>query len=324
MADANPNRLGQINNAGDTDAIFLEMFSGEVLEAFETANKFLPRTYNKTVTSGKSFQFPAMGNTSAVYHTPGAQLLGQDSIKQAEITIAIDKKLLTHEFIADIDEAKNHWETRGRYAGKMGYALAKAMDQHILIESVLGARASATVSGEAGGAQKITDGNLNSTTTTDRAQAWIDVLFEAAEDLDGNDAPEEGRFVALTPADYYALVQAVQTNGFSAVHSDYGTDGSFSKGKIYNIANIELVKTNNLTQTDQSGGTGVYEEHPIDGSEVAGVVSCRDAVGVVRLMDLAVQSEFQIERQGTLLVASYAVGIGYLRPECLIELDHTA
>jgi len=322
MADANPNRLGQVNNAGATDALFLEMFSGEVLEEFETKNKFLPRTYNKTVTSGKSFQFPAVSNTTAVYHTPGAQLLGQDSIKQAEITIDIEKKLLTHEFIADIDEAKNHYEIRGRYARKMGYALAKAMDQHILIEGLLGARASATLSGDDGGT-KITDANLNSATNTDRAQAWIDSLFESAEELDEHDAPEEGRFCALPPEDYYVLVQTVQTNGFSAVNRDYGTDGSFSQGTIYNIAGIELVKTNNLTQTDQSAGAGIYEEHAIDGSEVAGLVGCQDAIGVVRLMDLAVQSEFQIERQGTLMVASYAVGIGYLRPECLIELDHT-
>ena len=44
------------------------------------------------------------------------------------------------------------------------------------------------------------------------------------------------------------------------------------------------------------------------------------AVGTVKLLDLATESEYQIERQGTLFVAKYAMGHGILRPECAIEL----
>jgi hypothetical protein len=51
-----------------------------------------------------------------------------------------------------------------------------------------------------------------------------------------------------------------------------------------------------------------------------GIVSHSAAVGTVKLLDLATESEYQIERQGTLFVAKYAMGHGILRPECAIEL----
>jgi hypothetical protein len=34
MANANPNRLGQIQNAGDDKALFFKQYAGEVLTSF--------------------------------------------------------------------------------------------------------------------------------------------------------------------------------------------------------------------------------------------------------------------------------------------------
>ena len=44
------------------------------------------------------------------------------------------------------------------------------------------------------------------------------------------------------------------------------------------------------------------------------------AVGTVKLMDLAVESEYDIRRQGTLMVAKYAMGHGVLRPEAAVGI----
>ena len=46
----------------------------------------------------------------------------------------------------------------------------------------------------------------------------------------------------------------------------------------------------------------------------------REAIGTVKLLDLATESEYQIERQGTLFVAKYAMGHGVLRSECAVEV----
>jgi hypothetical protein len=48
------------------------------------------------------------------------------------------------------------------------------------------------------------------------------------------------------------------------------------------------------------------------------------AVGCVKLLDLATESEYLIERQSTLFVAKYAMGLGVLRPESAVVVNTTA
>jgi hypothetical protein len=45
-----------------------------------------------------------------------------------------------------------------------------------------------------------------------------------------------------------------------------------------------------------------------------------EAVGTVKLIDLAVETEYDMRRQGYLTLAKYAMGHGILRPECAVEI----
>ena len=54
MASANPNRLGQVKNQGDELALFLKVFGGEVLTAYENNNVTQGRVMEKNIQSGKS------------------------------------------------------------------------------------------------------------------------------------------------------------------------------------------------------------------------------------------------------------------------------
>jgi len=62
-------RLGQVNGAGDDRALFLKLYAGEVLTAFEEKNIFMGLHRTRTIASGKSAQFPLTGVASAKYHT---------------------------------------------------------------------------------------------------------------------------------------------------------------------------------------------------------------------------------------------------------------
>lgn len=53
MADNAVNRLGQVNNLGVDDALFLKIF-GEVLASFAKSTTFLNRHYTRTISKGKS------------------------------------------------------------------------------------------------------------------------------------------------------------------------------------------------------------------------------------------------------------------------------
>ena len=315
MADATVSRLGQINgSASDNTALFLKVFGGEVLAALEKNTITLNRHTIRTISSGKSAQFPATGRITSSYHTPGTEILGS-AVLANERVITIDGLLISAAFIADIDEAMNHYEVRSIYSTEMGRQLGYVWDENVFSEIILGARASATVTGLSGGST-ITDSNMGSTTLATKADALGKALYAAAQVLDEKDITEDGRYAAFRPAEYYALVQAVQSGGFSAINTLYGGRGSYAEGEIVKVAGIEILKSNILPITNLSAKT----YHGVNASTTKGVVWTKDAVGTVKLLDLSMQSEWDIRRQGTLMVARYAMGHGFLRPECCVEL----
>ena len=56
MANATAARIGQINQSGAVDALFLKVFAGEVLATFDRVNVMLDKHMVRTITSGKSAQ----------------------------------------------------------------------------------------------------------------------------------------------------------------------------------------------------------------------------------------------------------------------------
>ena len=346
--DTSPSRVGQVNSAGDVDALFLKKFSGEILQTFEESNIFKPLHTVRTIDSGKSAQFPVTGVASADYHTPGENIADSGNsylsdIKKAEKVITIDKMLLASTFLSNIDDVKNHYDIRSVYANELGKALAVRFDTAIAKTFLAAARDSANLTTTSAGStydvagEAFGRGNLDPTAVdTFTGAQLVGALFAAAQRLDEQDVPSDGRFCVLRPAEYYKLVTGADaSNTFSltsAINSDIGGQGSIASGNVPQIAGISLYKSNHLPSTDLSGGAGVDAGSSNDvfgGNGVGydgdfrntfGIVSHSAAVGTVKLLDLATESEYQIERQGTLFVAKYAMGHGILRPECAIEL----
>lgn len=316
MAAATPNRLGEVNNGGGaTDALFLKMYAGMVLAAFARKNQFESRAFVKTITAGKSSQFPAIGRASGSYHTPGAELTGGE-INHNEVVITIDGQYVSDLFIAEYDELVNHFDVRSKYAEEQGRKLATLLDEHILIELFNGSQASATVTGLPGGTELI-DANLGSATDTTQVTALVDFIRASAQQLDENDAPDEGRFCVLKPEQYYLLVNTAQTNGFSAINADYRGEGSLADGKILRIDGIDIVKTNNLPQSDLAA-SGDYTHHNAQMADVVSLVGVNDCVGITKLQGIKLSVHDDPRRLGTLMVAKMLMGVGPLRPECCI------
>ena len=94
--------------------------------------------------------------------------------------------------------------------------------------------------------------------------------------------------------------------------------GDYGKRMLTSIAGAEMVWTNNMPNTNNiTTGPTAYQG---DFSNTIALIMHKSAVGTVRLMDLAVESEYDIRRQGTLVVAKMAVGSKYLRPDACIEI----
>lgn len=311
MANATVLNIGQVNGAGATDALFLKIFGGEVLTAFETECVTRDKHFVRQIAHGKSAQFPATWKVTAGYHTPGAEIVGQTS-NVNERVITIDDLLLASVFIPNIDEAKNHFDYRSIYSTEAGRALAINWDKNVLQTGVNAARASATVSGAFGGTSLTSTGTLYKTSATDLQSGIYAVMQAFAE----KDVPLGQKHCFLKPAQYYLLAQDK-----NLVNMDWAQgNGNYAEGKVYKVAGVPLVMTNNLPTTNIASGPTAYQG---DFTKTAALIMDPSAVGTLKLLDLQTEMAWDIRRQGTLIVAKYLMGHGILRPECAAELKTT-
>lgn len=203
----------------------------------------------------------------------------------------------------------NHYDVRGEYSFQLGQALAIAADKNLIQLVALAARAATTVEDGYGGSS-LTNAGYDATADT-LAQG----IFDASQILDEKDIPASDRYCILKPKHYNLLVQSSK-----AIHRDFGGSGDYASGKVHMIDSVRIIKSNHVPSANLSQVAGTNNTYHGDFTNTIGVVFHRSAVGTVKLMDLAVEHEYEIRRQGTLFVAKYAQGSGILRPEAAVEL----
>ena len=328
-------RLGQVNATGDANALFLKVFSGEVLSTFAAANKFMDKGIVRTISSGKSAQFPVVGTASAAWHTPGESVISDtdagggaylSSVNQNEREIFIDDCLVSGVMIDDLDSLKNHWDHRSEYSSLIGRALAKEADQHILATALAaGLTETANVTGGPTNAI-ITDADADTS-----LDSFVGSIFTAAEQMDLVDIPKEDRWCAVAPGQYYNLA-GVDSKLVNRDYTDAG-NGDIASGVVLRIAGFNIVATNNFGSGDLSavadsgslndvfGGDGIGYNG--NWTNVEALCFHRSAIGTVKMSDLQVLADYQTDRLAWLLVARYAMGHSYLRPEAATVIKST-
>lgn len=316
-----PSRIGQKgNDTSNKQALFLKVFSGEVLTTYNAATALKDRVRVRKISSGKSAQFPSIGKIAAEYHTPGSVLTGSQ-VPHNEVVISIEKMLVSSAFIANIDEAMTHYEVRSEYSKQMGQALAQTYDRQVIALAAKtctdGSQGTSVFdSTKTAGAKKVKPDANTDASATDIEEA----IYKGAVHFDECNVPAEDRFVLVTPQVYYDLL----TDGSARlIDRDFsGNNGNVAGGSIMQVAGMQVVKSNNLALNLAAGSTELSDT-PIPANEQADNTTLKalcmhkDAMGVVQLMDLASEAEYDIRRQGTLMVSKMAFGTGVLRPEAM-------
>jgi hypothetical protein len=313
-------RLGVVNTTTDgswaqDNNLFLQTFAGEVLTAFRKATIFEPLHTVRTIASGKSASFPIIGLNSAAYHTPGTMLIGS-RVKHAEAVIKIDDKLTSNVFIADIDEAKNHYDVRAPYSTEMGNALAYTFDRNIAAMVAKAARTATNFNTDLPGGTRIKIVATSKAAITGAQLATA--LFSAAQKMDENNLYENDRYCVLAPAEYYKLVQTTDV-----INRDWGGAGAYADGTVLRVAGITILKSNHLPTTNRSAASGEQNDYSANFTDSVALAFNKQAVGTVKLMDLKMEqtgSDVHALWQGTFMVASMALGTNILRPDCAVEI----
>ncbi|AGG91297.1 major capsid protein, partial [Synechococcus phage S-RIP1] len=141
-------QLGQANLAGDTRALYLKLFSGEMFKGFQHNTIARDLVMKRTLKNGKSLQFIYTGRTKSEFHTPGNSILGDSNNAPpvAEKTITVDDLLISSAFVYDLDETLSHYDLRSEISRKIGYALAEKYDRYIFRAITRGARQASPIS----------------------------------------------------------------------------------------------------------------------------------------------------------------------------------
>ena len=331
-------RLGATNGGSDKRSLFLKQFAGEVLTSFEERNIFMPLHRVRTISNGKSAQFPVTGTSSAAYHTAGDTIYG-GSVNASEITVTVDDLLVSSTFVPKIDEAMNHYDVRSIYSAEMGNALSNAADKNIasiIYQSATGAGTAdqevqwtnadfaGLSNGSTGAKGKIDIANTAAEGTASyTAQNIVDGIINSLMQFDKHDVTGE-KYCVLSPEAYYTLMGADST----AINRDQGGNGSVAGGNVPTVGGVKILMSNHLPSADngsvplnESGrGATPYTGSDAFDADLKGMVFTKDAAATVKLLDLGVESEYQIERQGTLMVAKYAMGHNALRNKAAIAL----
>lgn len=327
MANATVSRLGLVNATGTSfDALFLKVFSGEVLTAFGQNNIFDERLHTvRTIASGKSASFPVLGTASAAYHVIGEPLVGANQIKANEKIINIDDMLISQAVVAKLDELKNHYDVRSIYSAELGKALAKAYDQNVAKTICNASRASTTLTGGNGGlVLTLPTGNTNSAAVT--GDELVAAIYDIAQEFDARDIPPTDRFCVLPPAEYYKIPESATR----IIDTDFNPqgNGSVAAGRVSMVAGIPVMMSNNVPQSNvASSPSGTNNSYAGDDSKTLGMVFHKSAVGTVKLQDMTTEisgADYGIMYQSTLLLAKYALGHGILRPECAATIKLSA
>lgn len=313
MSNFTVSRPGLVAGGSDARELFLKIFAGEVLTAFETQTVLKTLTRFRTITHGKSASFPLIWKASVAYHTPGTELDGQ-VIKHNEKVITIDELLTSTVFIADIDEAMNHYDVRGPYSTEMGRALALAYDKNVNRCLILSARGGAQIAGEpdsAGGYIQDADGATN-------ASSLADAIIDAKRALEEKDVPVESMQVnaIVKPVLWYALSKETT----KVMNRDIGS-GDWSRGIVPLIGGVKVYKSNAFVfGTDDSANTDIPAAYRGNWTNTLSVVFVEPAAATVQLMGLAMETERSVRHQGTFMVGKYAVGHGPLLHRCAVEI----
>jgi hypothetical protein len=354
-------RGGQSNGAGDARALYLKLFSGEMFKGFQREAIARDLVMKRTLKNGKSMQFIYTGRTTAEFHTPGNAILGNSdgAPPVAEKTITVDDLLISSAFVYELDEVLSHYDLRSEISRKIGYALAQKYDRLIFRALTRGARAASPITKanfvEPGGTQ-IRVGTTANASDAYNSTNLVNAFYDAAAALDEKGVSGDGRVAVLNPRQYYALIQAIGTNGL--INRDEQGDALQKGNGIVEIAGIKIYKSMNIPffsqygtkygtgsatnpGTTDPGNTGSFVSEALEdaandvtginneyGEETefansCGIIFQREGAGVVEAVGPQVQvtsGDVSVVYQGDVILGRLAMGADYLNPAACVEL----
>lgn len=285
------------SGSGNTNDMALTVFSGMVLESFNTAAVFYDRSGSfmsvKQLDGAASAQWPIIGKDPVgSYHTPGTFINEQatqgTNVKRIQMyykTITADEYLVNGLDVPFTDLNISHFDVIAPFATKLGRNLARTLDAKM---AILATKASLA-------AQQVTSGDVysagfNVNTAVASSNGVVSTIYPAspagaynfrkdlaalAQKFDEESVPDGSRYLFITPAIKTCLRFETNWSGTAAggavvatstmpssFNSNNGSDPSDVATRVIgNLEGFKIVVTNNLPSADISAASGLTTQN---------------------------------------------------------------
>ena len=349
-------RLAATSGGADgTNKLWLPIWSGEVMTAYDQYRCFSMATEARTIASGRVAEFPIMG-TVALKSAWGAgeELVGNTNDHTSKtIAVQLDARpIATHFELDNIDLMISQWEYRSELARQAGQTLANARDLQVgayLVragaEGVL-AEDPRLYTAATGWRNSLADSPLYADTAfdllgtgdADAALLLLSKLEDFMVHLQEIDADTTAVFCAVDPRTFHDiralgvardaadLIGGAGRPFFGGVSEAGGLgaglrDGMANLGDRLEYMGVTIIKTNHMPTFDALSGTpdSIGEARynlSFANAGVKAVIWQPKAVAQLNSTGLKVDTVDDIRRNTTFTVASMMGGTGTLRPEC--------
>lgn len=353
MADSlgNSDMVYRTNTAASTSGggagankLWLPLWSGEVIHAYDQYNMFENIITNKSLTGGFSWEFPVTG-TVALNSSwdAGEELMGGTS-SSTTFKVNLDKRPMAAHFETDnVDALVTQWDYRSELARQAGQQLANTRDKQLAV-AVLAACALPVLTSDPRG---LTTASLpvpkvvsaNAASSVDEAAALK--ILKAIEDyfvhMQENDFPINNVYCVVTPKVFQTIrgLGITRTTGETNAFVKYplfggGEEaGSLGGPLTMGMNNLSdsleymgcrIIKSNHLPTTDYSANAnaaigGTKYNLNASGIKLHGMIFQPEAVAGLSLMGMKVDTVQDVRRNTQFTVASMMKGTGILRPE---------
>jgi hypothetical protein len=335
-----------------TDKLWLPIWSGEVMTAYDQYRAFTSATESRTIASGRVAEFPIMG-TVALKSAWGAgeELVGNTNDHTSKtIAVQLDARpIATHFELDNIDLMISQWEYRSELARQAGQTLANARDLQVGAYLVRAA-AEGTLAddprlvGATGWRNSLADSPMYAevgfanlgTGDADAALLLLSKLEDFMVHLQEIDADTSSVFCAVDPRTFHDIralgvaresADLVGGSGrpFFGGVADAGGLGAGLRDGMANLQDrleymgVTIIKTNHMPTFDATGANEIGEARYNLSFATAGVKAViwqPKAVAQLNSTGLKVDTVDDIRRNTTFTVASMMGGTGVLRPEC--------
>jgi len=290
-------------------AVFIpEIWSDEVIAAYEK-NLVLANLVKKMSMTGKkgdTIHIPKPTRGAANAKVENTAVTVQNAV-ETEVLVTINKHFEYSRLIEDITEAQALASLRQFYTGDAGYALAKQVDDDLfaLGKSFGDGDGSDWVHSNVYYNDASTGTTAYAVDTVAAADVFTDAFFrDMVQKMDDQDAPMDGRFLAIPPSLRNAIMGIDRY-----VSSDFVDGRGVVNGKIGNLYGIDIYVTSNCPTIETAG------DNAAGGAVRGAILGHKDTMVMAEQVGVRSQTQYKQEFLGTLYTADRLYGTQVLRPE---------